>query len=132
MFSPAQHTLRALVVGGKGGISSALVSLLHDTYIAQRNSDVGLSLVCTSRDQSWVDGMNKGQVQVGAGDAGVSSVKAGLVKAFKLDVTVESDFAAIVDALQTQDPEFRPNVIINATGTPTCAFIQECACLRGV
>ena len=60
-------------------------------------------MVFTSRDQDWINSRN-------------AIDTSGTTKGFKLDVTSEADFASVVAALQHQHPEFRPNVVINATG----------------
>ena len=105
LFPPHAQSLRALIVGGRGGISNALMNLLRNEYViaAAANSGAGLKLACTSRDQVWVDSFNE-------------SHKREPIKAFKLDVADEADFEAMTHTLQEEHPKFRPNVIINATG----------------
>ena len=97
--------IRAVVLGGRGGIGGAFVSLLQKL---PNTAFVG----CTSRDEKWVADFNRKEA-----DDGVRA------RAFPLDMTNEDSFVEFVDKVKNDlsllngapDGE-RLNLVINASG----------------
>ena len=97
--------IRAVVLGGRGGIGGAFVSLLQKL---PNTTFVG----CTSRDENWVADFNR----KGADDG----VRA---RAFSLDMTHEDSFVEFVSKLKEDlsvlngaPDSQRLNLVINASG----------------
>ena len=100
--------IRALVLGGRGGIGGAFVSLLRKL---PNTTFVG----CTSRDKDWVADFNRQQAGDNRGNA--------RVRAFPVDLACEDSFDNFNKELKKQLSQRycdldanRLNVVINASG----------------
>ena len=114
--------IRAVVLGGRGGIGGAFVSLLRKL---PNTSFVG----CTSRDEKWVADFNRDKMA----DDGVRA------HAFSLDMADEDSFVEFVDKLkknlsfatEASDGEGL-NLVINASGFLSNAKVRPETTLRRI